>query len=354
VFDRPEVRLPPGLSIPAASDHEEHMPGSEIDELIIRHLQGRASPAESAQLRAWIRASPDHARDFYESRKLWNLMALAAPVADTASGLPDGWAESEGPPVAATASMPSPGPRDRRRLRHGAAAAGLAAALVVLGFGLARLVQPPAPMPISRFHTGTAERVTVALGDGTLIRLGPESEIRLLPGRRERRVELDGRAFFAVAPDPDRPFVVKTAMAEATVLGTRFDVNATGGQVRVLVVEGRVALGSGAQSVELGPNELSEVVIGSPPSKMRVTDTSPYLTWMGHALVFQSTPLIDAAMEIERQYAVRIEVHPAVAQRTITAEFADQSLDDVLAVVCRVAEALCSNDGVSISIGALR
>ena len=65
----------------------------------------------------------------------------------------------------------------------------------------------------------------VTLSDGTRVWLNGESELRFpfgfTSGRRE--VHLRGEAFFEVAKDPQRPFVVTSDYYSATVLGTSFD-----------------------------------------------------------------------------------------------------------------------------------
>jgi len=81
---------------------------------------------------------------------------------------------------------------------------------------------------------------------------------------------------------------------------------------------------------------------------VRVPDIGAVVQWTGDFLAFQSTPLRDAAQEIERVYRVRVEISDAqLAQRVITAWFRDKSLDQVVDVVCLAVAARCSiEDGV--------
>ncbi|MQA92446.1 MAG: hypothetical protein GEU90_19835 [Gemmatimonas sp.] len=58
--------------------------------------------------------------------------------------------------------------------------------------------------------TGAGEAVTVKLGDGTIVRLAPESRLRMMGQTGRREVWMDSRAFFAVTKVEDRPFVVRT------------------------------------------------------------------------------------------------------------------------------------------------
>lgn len=70
---------------------------------------------------------------------------------------------------------------------------------------------------------------------------------------------------------------------------------------------------------------------------------------MGQFLVFQSTPLEQVARELEQHYDIRVRVvDEGVAQRTVTAWFTDESVEDVLMMICRVADVHCSlSDGLA-------
>lgn len=91
------------------------------------------------------------------------------------------------------------------------------------------------------YDTETAEIDRISLADGSFIDLGPESRVKTTFTTDERRVELlAGEAFFEVARDTDRVFIVESANAEIRVLGTKFNVHRGPEGVRVAVAEGEV------------------------------------------------------------------------------------------------------------------
>ena len=101
--------------------------------------------------------------------------------------------------------------------------------------------------PLAKLHlqadyqTATAEQKTIILSDGSQINLAPESAISVDFSMAERRVQLlQGRAFFSISPDPQRPFSVKAGATQATVLGTAFAVQLTDDSAIVTVKEGHV------------------------------------------------------------------------------------------------------------------
>jgi transmembrane sensor len=314
-----------------------------VDELIIRFLQGEASEAEERELRQWRRASLDHERQYRQIERVWSLagraQARAAPRPVPAAA--DLIAGRRLPPH----GFQVPTPRSSHaRWRFLQAAA--AAALILMGFALGRSgggAVDGIAYGATEFVTGASEMVTARLADGSIIRLGPESRLRVTGMRDTREVWLDGRAFFAVAKDQARPFTVRTRAGEALVLGTRFEVLVEQDVLRVLVVEGRVALEASGEKVEVAAGEASRVVEGAAPTVEKIPDVAPMLDWMGSFLVFESTPLRDAAREIERRYGMRISVpDSALAEQTVTAWFSNQSAEEVLRVICRIVDAHCS------------
>jgi len=199
---------------------------------------------------------------------------------------------------------------------------------------------------VDEFMTGTSERATVRFRDGTVVRLAPETHLRLTGGSSDRELSIEGRAYFAVAHQRNSPFRIRTRAGQMTVLGTRFDVRSEGDHLQLVVVEGQVALAAGDDVTEVRAGESMEVIGGTALPVRRVADIGSLVAWTGDFLAFQNTPLRDAVREIERQYHVRIEVTDAeLLQRTLTTWFTDKSLDDVMKVVCIVVNAQCTQGG---------
>jgi transmembrane sensor len=320
-----------------------------VEEAIIRHLQGRASASEVAALERWRRSAPENEVRYAELARLWAVTGAAEPAA-IASVSPSA-AELLG---GARRGAATQGTAAARRRSRGIAVALAAAALIVLALGITwpRSGAPEGDLfAASEFTTGPAERVTATLRDGSVVRLAPNSRLRVVASAEAREVWLDGKAYFAVATQAGRPFIVRTRAGDALVLGTRFEVKVEETELRVVVVEGRVALSAAEETVEVGAGEVSQVVAGRAPSLERIEDVTPELEWLGNFLVFQDTPLTEVAREIEQQYGVRVLLPDReVAERTVTASFTDRSVEEVLMVVCRVVDAHCSLRGTVASI----
>jgi transmembrane sensor len=125
-------------------------------------------------------------------------------------------------------------------------------------------------------------------------------------------------------------------------LGTRFELRVEAGRVRLAVLEGQVQLVGSAGEELVTAGNVSQAAAGDPPSAPQTANVHELLNWMGDVLIFQDTPLADAAQEIQRKYHVPVRImDAALRERTLTAVFDQQNLDTVITTVCRVIDASC-------------
>jgi ferric-dicitrate binding protein FerR (iron transport regulator) len=76
---------------------------------------------------------------------------------------------------------------------------------------------------------------------------------------------------------------------------------------------------------------------------VRAPDDAAAPPWVGNFLVFQDTPLREVAKEVERRFGVPVVIRDsALAERTVTAWFADRTLEEVLRVVCAASLTRCT------------
>lgn len=226
-----------------------------------------------------------------------------------------------------------------------ALAGAAAAATVVLGAPALLGRQPD--MTVS---TGPNELRTVALGDGSVVRLGPGSHLEFRHDNT-RQAELTGSGFFAVATDSASPFVVSTEVGTAEVLGTRFEVRTDAESLRLVVVEGNVALSAAGNRVLVGQGEMSRITHGAPPAVPRQVNVWDVLDWEDGLLIFQDTPLGDVVAEIGAFFDVQFSFKDVtLADRLVTAWFENESFEDVVRTVCQVVGVRCIlGEGVEIA-----
>ena len=151
------------------------------------------------------------------------------------------------------------------------------------------------------------------LSDGTLVYLNSETTIRFPVSfsGNTREVELTGEAYFEVAHNPEKPFMVKTAFHGIRVLGTRFNVSsyAVGGKVHTTLVEGAVAItGIGpGEEIRLKPNEQFSYDPVSREVSVNTVDVSYSTAWKDGKFRFRDERLEEIMQMIERWYNVEVE-----------------------------------------------
>lgn len=279
---------------------------------------GRWSERDQTRLDAWLSEATAHRVAFLRLENAWResdrLKALGAGV--PAGTLPERgrWASSPffgsrngtaaSQDIGARTSTAPSHLRSRWRAHVGAAAA---MALIAVASTVAW--RSYTAVERATYATELGELRLVPMPDGSQATLSSDSRIVVSLSRRERRIDLQrGEAFFDVAKDPGRPFVVDAGGRQAIAVGTRYGVRRDGSRLRVVVTEGTVRLETAAApgrhpqpttllpagSVALADGNGVLVRAGS------VEEAEQQLNWRSGFLAFHDTPLADAAAEFNR------------------------------------------------------
>lgn len=316
-----------------------------MTELIIRVLRGEATTAERDRLRQWRHESEENECAFHEITKVWELSASGAR---TQSSRTPTSAEILVRVHARSGDEPAP-PRRLGWQMPAAAAAGVLLLFALNPFGSKEV---PLALAVEELRTGAGETVTLNLADGSTVHLAPHSHLRVASSRERREIWMTGRAFFAVASDPERPFVVRTAAGDAMALGTQFEVRQEAGRLEVMVLQGRVEVSSTGGATQITRGEMSEVFEGGQPTRKQVHDPNAWLDWTRNFLVFDGVPLSVVAVELRRIFGLNIEfLDTAAAERTVRASFNRESSEQVLDVICRIADVSCVSEGGTVLVG---
>jgi transmembrane sensor len=175
----------------------------------------------------------------------------------------------------------------------------------------------------------------VPMPDGSKVTLNTDSEIRVAVTEKERRVELrQGEAFFEVASDPSRAFVVTAGTKRVIAVGTAFSVRRNGDDIRVAITEGRVRIEDGAErpaALDLVDEKVLTLSAGSVArssaagvlvQKKPVAEIQSDLSWRTGYLIFRDMAIADAIAEFNRYNARKIFIDdPAVATIRVSGKF---------------------------------
>lgn len=222
------------------------------------------------EFEAWREADPRHAAAYARLQQLWGASGHLPSLARTHEGV------------------------GRRAVLQGALGAGAA---VVLVAGVGRLAMGAHPFADHRTRPG--ERSTVILVDGSRIELSTATALTTdFSGCRRRIRLLEGEAWFQVAPDPRRPFVVEAAGGSTTALGTAFSVAVNGEEAAVSVTDHAVRVASrGAQARVASGESVTYDAKGT--GRVRATDSS-VLAWREGRLAFVNRPLNEVVATLDR------------------------------------------------------
>jgi ferric-dicitrate binding protein FerR (iron transport regulator) len=192
------------------------------------------------------------------------------------------------------------------------------------------------------FETSNPELI---LPDGTTVILNHSSTITYPEefAGNNREITLSGEAFFYVAPNPLKPFIIKTANASITVLGTSFNVFAYHNEttVEVVVKTGQVEMidrkKDGANTngkVLLLPGEKGVLDKLNGFIAKEVISNNNNLSWMTHDVEFDYTPLSEVVTTLNRAFNLQIELDENVDQNLrLSAAFSQQKPEYIVDVV---------------------
>ena len=150
----------------------------------------------------------------------------------------------------------------------------------------------------------------LTLSDGTRVWLNSETSIQypVAFGAKERRVFVQGEAYFEVAKDANKPFTVQFMSSSVTVLGTSFNIRAYPEEKRsqTTLAEGSVRIYSPGSSMLLKPGEQAEVSALSGEMVKQEVEVKNFTSWKDGRFVFEQQPLEYIMRTLERWYDIRV------------------------------------------------
>ncbi|WP_159981699.1 MULTISPECIES: FecR domain-containing protein [unclassified Novosphingobium] len=207
------------------------------------------------------------------------------------------------------------------------------AVLAVLGGGIAFQRQRDAvgaalAVTDSRvISTGVGQQGTFRMTDGSIVTANTATVLTVAESDTGRSTAIrDGEAFFEVAKNPRKPFVVTAGGLTVTALGTQFAVREAQGKVDVTLAEGRVRVdmpainGHAAQSTVLQPGQ--ELAWDGQGYRTGAVEVERRLAWRKGIVDFDRVPLAQAVAEINRYSPQEIIISsPTLGRRPISGTF---------------------------------
>jgi transmembrane sensor len=190
---------------------------------------------------------------------------------------------------------------------------GLIAGLSAIAAGLVAAVVAPRLLA-QRYGTTLGEIRRVPMGDGSVAAINTDSELEVNMRSRLRAVKLErGEAWFEVAKDPERPFVVESGPVRVRAVGTAFSVRKREAGSDILVTEGVVEVWTKdgktpPRRVAAGQRVFAENDVGVLTPPEADADLGRQLAWRDGQIVLDGQTLAEAAAEFNRYNDRKIEV----------------------------------------------
>jgi transmembrane sensor len=251
-------------------------PREQAAEWFVRQDSGRLSEDDRRKFEQWLDSDPQNRAEYQAVQEVWReLDGLKDTFLPSNVRLRNSWC-------------------GKKVWNHLVVAASLAF-FVFAGY-LALFYTP------GSYETARGEMRTEHLADGSVIRLNSDTSLKVDFTEIQRTVSLiRGEAYFEVAQESDRPFVVESAGGSTRAVGTQFSVYRDSADVRVMVVEGNVEVATvDGDARMLEADEMVAYRSDGRSLSMVEPLQSNDLDWLDGRLSFEAMPLVDVVIQLNR------------------------------------------------------
>jgi ferric-dicitrate binding protein FerR (iron transport regulator) len=192
----------------------------------------------------------------------------------------------------------------------------------------------------NEIYASFGTRSAINLPDGTSLWLNSGSSLKYPEKFKgaERRVFLNGEAYFEVESNPKKPFIVETSSLSVRATGTKFNVSGynTDNETDVTLISGKVEVKMtddlyNQNTSELKENQHLSFNKNDGTSSIITGDTYKYVSWKDGKLIFRDEPLSYVAKKLGQVFNVDIELKGKELQNyRYRATFKDESLEEIL------------------------
>ncbi|MES2809822.1 MAG: FecR domain-containing protein [Bacteroidota bacterium] len=299
-----------------------------MDELLAKYMLGEATPQEIQLIDEWVKASPVNQKYFNHFKQIWD----AAGTLKTESNLDvdASWMEFK-----QMAKNPqSQGKARRVNIRWFQVAAMLLLTVTAVGV-LYQMFKPGPPQMLTSRAVNVTETNTLA--DGSVITLNKNSMITYpdkFDGDRREITLNKGEAFFDIAPNKAKPFLIHINDAVVKVVGTSFNIKTTDTGTHVIVETGVVQVIKQKVTIRLKPTETADIDRRTGSVKKGVVTDKLYNYYRTKQLVADNTPLWRVVQILNQAYNANIVIaDKRTANRPLSTTLVIGSLEENLYII---------------------
>jgi ferric-dicitrate binding protein FerR (iron transport regulator) len=270
------------------------------DETLQRYIEGYSSRQEKEEMAEWILSNEENKRHYLLLRRLYDAIIMSDPNISDASD------EKH--------QLPTAKPIFRRMLYE----VVKIAAVFLIFFGIYHFLlpdkqgMPESAVSMVTLHVPDGQRTEITLADGTKVWLNANTTLTfpsLFLGK-ERKVELNGEAYFEVTHNESKKFIVQTEPYQVNVLGTEFNVKAyrQNQGFETSLVRGSVEIASSqtGEKLRLTPDQRAYFKDGH--LAIATLPNHDHFLWKEGILVFEYKSIREIFDELQLYFDVKIEV----------------------------------------------
>lgn len=307
-----------------------------MNEQIIKYFQGELRTTEKLQFLREVETNSELKEQFIEYKNMRALLALSDQV-DNKDANKRGYIRFN--KLITTRKI-------RKIILHTASYAAVVTLLILSTYWFTsnHLESQQSVIKVENtLYVPAGQRVRLTLQDGTEVWLNSQTKLTYpaLFSDNERRVTVEGEAFFDVAKNPQKPFIVSTQGLEMKVLGTKFNVCSYPGEemIQTSLLEGKLKVyfpDSESNGIILKPEEL--VTVTGNQMKIASLPHPDYFLWRDGVYSFRNEPLIDILKKLELYYDIKIIVKDqSIYKWEYTGKFRQRDgIDNILRMIQKI------------------
>jgi len=301
----------------------------DIDQIIAKRLTAEIDARENALLENWLGKSADNRQYFDQMERLWQQAQLGKNTLPRPLDVEAALLRTKG--KIAEKSRPGRG----RIIGFGFWWIAAAAAMVLLLSAVWFFQSGSGDKQV--IMASTDQTLNDTLNDGSQVTLNQHSSLTANFSKHSRRINMKGEAYFQVAHDPAKPFVIDVKQIQVTVIGTKFNIDNSSDSTKVLVSveEGKVKVQSGTEIIYLVAGEQVSIDCQSGTLKRSTLPPSGNIKgWFDRRFVFDDVPLSEVLPVLEKAYHVSIELkNQELGKCRLHTHFNDESIEQIMVVI---------------------
>lgn len=194
----------------------------------------------------------------------------------------------------------------------------------------------------------------ITLSDGSLVFLNSGSKLEFPVGFRgtERKVKLTGEAYFEVAKDLSKPFIVVSGNGTTEVLGTKFNVSnyPEDGLIKATLLEGKIKFShnSSKEAEILRPGQ--QAVLKENNIEVQAVHAEDFMAWKDNRFIFKNEELSVIMRQLSRWYDIEVDYNNLPDRRLYANISTENNLSEVLRMLSLTSDLKFNIDGRRVSV----